>query len=535
MNEERIETSGFQDVIKHNSKRWIYMLCFVALMLIDWTRGSQVGSTWAWTVNMQGIVVGVILLTTYRLQEFRKFGYLIYSIVCAVALPLSYQWWMVHQEAIYRDKLLTAVLNVWVLGIFVFKLCVEIHAEGIRNRIRITGLQVIGGLMLLWMAISVNEDVWPIWYLVMFFLLSQMRMSKAQKQMLADGMIDGILVSFFILQGLAFGFRPFDAPTYRYSGMYANCNMNGLFYCIVLCAFLVRLYQLRKKQAHKVWLMLCFVFAGVMYGFIALTISMTAALAAVVIGILFVLVVDRKLLQWSRGRALRTVAGLLVIIVVSVPVDYLAVRYLPTILHHPIWYEGEYSEEKVHSFDPWDSEKYVSFDEYMNAGFGKVLPYTHVISNRLGLSFEVHAIYIGDTYFSYEDETVLKYSSLLGRLATWYYYVVHANIMGHSNLDGHDIGNGYYMYTWHAQNVFVQFMFYYGIPAAILLVLYIIRSLINSIRQTWGGAETALIPMFLISIFLIVGLLEAVWYPGQMSLWALFFTPLLLDLKDKAE
>ena len=75
------------------NKQTLYMLCFIALMIIDWTRGSQVGSTWAWTVNMTGVVMAVILFSAYSPKEFIKPVYLIYSAICVIALPVSYYWW----------------------------------------------------------------------------------------------------------------------------------------------------------------------------------------------------------------------------------------------------------------------------------------------------------------------------------------------------------------------------------------------------------------------------------------------------------
>ena len=71
------------------NKQFLYTICFIAFAVIDWTRGSQVGPTWAWTVNMTGVVMAAILFTAYRPREFVKPVYLIYSAVCIAALPLS--------------------------------------------------------------------------------------------------------------------------------------------------------------------------------------------------------------------------------------------------------------------------------------------------------------------------------------------------------------------------------------------------------------------------------------------------------------
>ncbi len=520
------------------SKRFLYTICFAALMLIDWTRGSQIGVVWAWTVNMQGVVMGVFLLSFCDRKLLRRKIYYIYTAICAVAIPVSYSWWFFHQESIYRDQLLSAVLNVWVLGFFVIYYALQYFGESRESRKGIDGVTILTVVMFLWILISANEDVWSLWYLVMFFLLSRTTLTKEDRKTLSKGMIDGILISFFALQGAAFIFRPFDSPHWRYSGIYANCNINALFYTIVLIAFLLKYYELRKQDALMWRQVLCFLFICAMYGFIALTISMSAACAAGAAGLLYLIMVEHRLLHRTKRQLLLQVGAFLLVFMISVPVNYLAVRYLPALFHHPIWYDGEYSEDKVHSFDAWDSEKYASFEEYMNASFKKIIRYANLISNRMGLSLQVDAeeydwgLTIGDEFYSYNDQSVYANSAFLGRLAIWSYYIEEANIMGHSNTEGHDIGDGGYM--WHAQNVFLQYMFYYGIPAMILLGIYLSWGLGRSLRQINSGNDQALIPLLFFAAFLVEGLFEAVWYPGQMILWMIFFSVVFWD-KDKNE
>lgn len=73
----------------------------------------------------------------------------------------------------------------------------------------------------------------------------------------------------------------------------------------------------------------------------------------------------------GAGRAVGSMAAICVCTIVLLFPVYLADRWLPVILHHPIWFEGEWSEEKVHSFDPADSDKYVSFQEIIQTATGR--------------------------------------------------------------------------------------------------------------------------------------------------------------------
>ena len=243
------------------SKRFLYTLCFIALMIIDWTRGSQVGSTWAWTINMTGVVMAVILFSAYHPKEFLRPVYIIYSAIGVAALPVAYYWWLHNQAVIYRDQLLTVVLNVWLLGIFVIKLFLDTVIYKIK-KLKFCKIEIITGIMLLLILFSINEDIWAGGYLVMFGLFYHTEYSEDDMRALKQGMLDGIITAFFILQGLAFVFRPFDHPNHRYYGIYANCNMNALFYGIVWVAFLMGLYDARKRYSKKWKRLFCFLFAG---------------------------------------------------------------------------------------------------------------------------------------------------------------------------------------------------------------------------------------------------------------------------------
>ena len=515
------------------SKRTLYAICFFLFMVIDWTRGSQVGSTWAWTVNMTGVIMAVILFSAYDLKTFLKPVYLVYSAVCIIALPLAYWWWNLHQEVIYRDKLLTAVVNVWLLGILLIRLLFDVFVYKTK-KLHFSKLEIIVVILLLWMFFSVNEDVWPIWFLTMFELFYHTDYAEKDKEGMIQGLLDGVIIAFFVLQGSAFVFRPFDDINYRYCGIYGNCNMNALFYCVVWIAFLIKLYYCRRNHEKRWKTVLCFLFSGALLGFMILTISKTAWISAFLVALFYIIFADLVLLKQKAVKVVLSIAALLLIMGISVPVVYCAVRYIPPVFHHPIWYEGEYDEEKVHSFDPWDSEKYVSFDEFMDASFNRITPYLELISKKMGLSMSmVYAADEGASIKQNQEETE-KYSSALGRVRIWKYYLQNGNFIGHSSMEGHNIGFENW-YVWHTQNMFVQLWYYYGIPSAILFIIALGWTIICSIRKIAKGNDAALICLLYLVLFGAYGLFECVWYPGQMILFLAFFTPKFLIAGWKQE
>ena len=520
-------------------KRIIYMLLTTALMLIDWTRGSQVGSTWAWTVNMMGVVIALMLITADGIKEFCKVKYLIISLISVCMLPAGYYWWTLNQQLIYRDKLLSAICNVWFLGICLIRLLEKEFQKGIYRK-RPKMLVLLADLLFLIMYISVNEDIWPIWFFVIFTIVYSWRFNTEEKRLIINGLIDGIIVSFFILQGMAFVFRPFDTEHKRYCGIYSNPNMNALFYCIVLLAFAIRLFQLRKNGKPLYQRIICFLFMASTAAFATMTVSKTAWIAIILCVLLYIMVVDFRILQKKAKWVLSRIALYVLVMALSLPIVYLPIRYLPPVFHHPIWYEGEYAEWKVHSWDPWNSDKYVSFGEVMGAVSGRLRPIAEKLFSEKTVSMgkayaeeirDVNGIHVGPYFFAFDDEDTLKYSSYLGRAATWYYYFFNGDLLGHSNSEGHYTGMGA-TYNWHAQNVFLQIWYYYGIPAGILFLVVSIGAWITSVRRAWKAeiqhTDEAVVVALYLTLFLTFGLFEAVWYPGQMILTLAVFSPKLM-------
>lgn len=504
------------------SKRFLYTLCFITLFVIDWTRGSQTGDIWAWTINMTGVIMAVILFSTYSPKEFLKPVYIVYSAISAVGLAAAYYWWTLHPTAILRNQLLTVVLNIWLLGIFVIKLFLETVVYKTR-KLHFCKTEIIAAVMLLWMLFSVNEDIWPGWYLVMFGLFYHTEYKKEDMEALKEGMLDGIITSFFLLQGAAFVFRPYDVVRYR--GIYANCNINALFYGIVWVAFILRLFDIRKKKEKKWKEILCFLFTGAMAAFMLMTGCRTAWLAAFVTGFFYVILADFRGLKNKAGRFLGKLALYVAVFCISIPITFAAARYIPPIFHHPIWYDGEYSVNKVHSFDSWDSEKYISWRKFSDGLAERIKPVIKIIfgEKQAGLMM------VQASSSESEEKTRIVVGSVQVRVDFWKFYLQGGNLKGHLNGEGHELPDFPDNYVWHAQNTFVQFWYYYGVPSAILFVIVVVMLMLVGIKKMLRGQEDALICLLYIVFWGMYGLAECVWYPGQMILLLVFFTPKFLQ------
>ena len=221
------------------------------------------------------------------------------------------------------------------------------------------------------MQFSVHEVLWPGWFLWLFGCFYVIGLPKDKEESFIEGMLLGIILWFFVQQTLAFAFRPYDYV--RYKGLYSGETQNGIFYMIVFCAFTGMWLLLKKRNAKLVWRIPCFLLSAGSVGFQLLTGGRASflgiAAAAVLAYMAYDVIVDKSFRHWIlQGMVLA------VCIVVLLPAVYGSIRYLPTILHHPIWFEGEYNADtSVHSYDPWNSERYISFRTSMGENVGRLL------------------------------------------------------------------------------------------------------------------------------------------------------------------
>jgi len=578
----------------------VYTICFFALVMIDWVRGSQDGASWALAVNCTGFIMTVLMMMLMQstgkeyAEKKPKVPYFIWIAVWVVGAGLGYILWNQNPGSIYQYQYISGALNVGCLGIVGIRIWLSRRElkiykfwksgsgeEWNRNEKLWKGILAASGvLMVFFMTLSPIGSIWQIWFLVMFGMFYLIPISREEGKKLWNGMADGIILGFFAIQIFAYGFRPYDEV--RYKGAYSNCNVNALFYLVTYIMVLYRLHVQNSKERLEAGQkgkpgrfikVFYYILAGGLISFIFFTIGRTALLVTVVVtfvyGIMTVIIaykekVSRLLLQWFM-------MGMCAL--VTFPCVYVTIRYLPGILHHPVWFEGEYSVSKVHSFDPVDSEKYVSLSEFWEAAVGRLN--FQILSGRIsgemkmvaqaadpdislpGEAYLVDArgeedIGVIEQEVNEEDidaiekevieedigaieqevidektEYILSGEDALnsGKIRKEIYLLYLKNL----NFRGHILTDGYYQITpeyhaWHAQNVFLQITYYYGIPAGILFCFLILAAGwlgIKGFLRDPGRYEN-LSPVLVWLVFVGVGLLECVWNPGQLILTLLF-------------
>lgn len=503
------------------TKRTLYVLCFMALNLIELLRASQTGDVWYVAVNCMGLVVMVLVASAYPLREFLTLPNGVYTLLCGAAMAAVFVHWQLHVGEYNLWQIETALMNVWWIGVMAGHLFKKLAARRISLRPGVLGWLWIA--MSLLMMASVSQKLWPLWYLLMFGLFYLTEYGREERKALWDGMLNGTLISFFCIQIYAYGFRPYDEL--RYKGAFANSNMAALYYLIVYLMCLCKLHMLELKKAHRGWKLFYLAGAGGMLSFQLFTMGRTAWITSFVITVLYGVLVIKKIWgkKWlqvlGRGCALAMAAAL-----TFLPAYY-TIRWLPTVLHHPIWYDGEYGLGKVHSYDPGDSEKYVELDEFLEALLGRLAGTLKGLGAQSPFAIRSYAAEPEMERVEPVKVSWTEDEGILNRLTIYKAYWDDLTWYGNGPDKGfYRIGDGDY-HSWHAQNLWLQIAYYFGIPAGALSLVISVAMLWRHGRRMTADEENpyGIIPFFLCVLFVVFGITEVVWNPGQLVMFLVFF------------
>lgn len=511
----------------HNRhKSVLYTICFAALSALDFVRNTQNGDIWGTAVNLTGLVMLAVIASGWPLKRLLNIGNAVWTLMCigvsVYALVSIRSTGMDIFMGMYVWIFVTAAANVWWIGMLLADLGKRVWRER-TLAIRPGGLGYLWMVMTALMVFSRSGRVWPLWFLAMFGIFYLTPYAEEDRQALADGLVNGTILAFFGLQIFAYGFRPYDVV--RYVGAYANSNMAALHYLIVYAAILIKLHTLRARGACGWHRLFYLTGACGMLGFLFLTMGRTAWGTAILITVIYGIVVMRRCRRQRWRQILCSGAALALGAVLLFPAVFGTVRWLPAVLHHPVWFLDEYNEGKVHSFDPPDSWKYVEMDEFLEAVLGRIWG---TLQSSAGTPWVLTA---QAAQLPPEPSQELELegsengdSSLNIRLSIYKAY------LGELNLLGHGQGEGMYQFSdidyhvWHAQNLWLEAAYRYGIPTGCLLAAATIWLLVYHTRRLMspGSLPRAVVPLLICVIFFGYGTMELVWNTGQYIL-TLFF------------
>ncbi len=512
-------------------KRILYALCFAVFALTD-QRTKTCSGLDGWLESFRdltGVVMAVIIMSHYHISDFKehKLPYLAWSLV---GLAGGLIFCLRGQDMVYflNDRIVIA-LDVFIFGHILIHTAADVLLAGKRPAFN-KWFALPWLFMMFWMLISRSDYIWPLTYLVMFGCFYLTDYTREEEEDLFQGMLDGIILAFFLMQGWCFVFRPYDKV--RYIGVYNNCNMNALFYCIVMAAVLSKLIYVTGRFDSSRWIKIYYwLGTGVLLSFLFMTVSRTGWVTAAVL-ILVSLCVIRKITH--KKNFIKNGMIIVLCFCLTFPLVFGAVRYLPPVFHHPVWFFGEWSETKVHSWDKWDSDKFVDLDRLLNAVYGRAQNILDYFSENSFLTIKAKAAaptpeqqerYEKALSQGYALGLDMKGQSIPVRKAIYRYYLEHLNLFGHPyDEQGFQLFPTYWI--GHAHNIYLQYGTDFGIPVMLLFLGLLAGSGRLFVRgflhgQSFGSGRDAGHLLFLL-VPAVFGLFEFCWGAGSLSITILF-------------
>ena len=472
----------------------------------------------------------------------------------------------------YDARIATAIANVGLYGAVSIRMFFYLFYERLLFE---KNCRKYGRLFFVWLAfmvlaiISVNESIWPFWFLIMFGSFYLAPLDRNDIEEIVDGLVTGMIIGFFWIQGRAFLYRPYDAD-HRYYGHYTNQNVNAMFYVFSYIAWLIKLTLLRI-HGKKYWYAFSFLMASSMWVFVFFTGSRSGWMG-VAGATLFYWLIECSIME--KRRILNLIGRICLMAVLAgitfLPV-YACMRYIPPLRHHPIWYQSEYSDDRIMAWDPIDSPKYFELDEILPV----LLRRFYTVTGSVTVSDDYSSESVNESMIQADDispsielpipqfcsdgERVESYSdgvvpgtdsdhpiyiendenhSFFRRALGIRYYIYRYDISRLNVLGNEKFETAYVLEEFnlvHAHNTVLMIAYWFGWPAGLLFmsllfmvplrILYDIFIIKNRTKEKdmIFYAELAIV---LCTGYALLGLFECVAFPGEIGL-TLFFVALL--------
>lgn len=499
-----------------SKKRMLYTICFFLFCVIDQRTktGSGLDGVIETFRDMAGILMAAIIMSHYKWEEFMTHKVL-YAIWTGIAVVAGALFIVFGQPlAYFMNERIMIALDVFAFGYVVIHTIISVFIEKKYPKLN-KGMFGLWVVMMLLMIFSRSDYVWPFCYFIMFGCFYLTDFTEEEQEDLYQGIMNGVIFAFFAFQGFCCMFRPYDIV--RYQGIYNNPNLNGLFYIVVLVAVFGKILYVTKENKHKFWKVYYWLGAGVIYAFIFMTIGRTVWLVSFVLGLLFL--GAYQLIQ-GKKRFIRNGILLIICSALMFPVVFGMSRYLPPVFHHPIWFWGEWSDYRVHSWDKWNSEKYVEIDMIISEALGRTTELGGEIFGYSPFVLKAYAEEIDKTPALTDEE--YYYNPILVRKTIYQHYFENLNLFGHTT-ENQGFQMTWFYWIGHAHNIYLQYATDFGVVMIVFFIALGIASIIKLLKEFYKTRRLKnQISVMFILIPLLFGILEYAWGSGSITIILLF-------------
>lgn len=533
-------------ISKCNIQKMVVALSFFVVCL-----GTQQIQTQAWNSgrieffrDILGVLLAIIIMTHYKRSDFatNRIPYFAWTAVGVVGMIIGVPIALTRRADYLMADTIVIALGIFLMGYCIIHTVISFLVEKYRP-IFYKPLLIVWIVMMLWMIFSRTEYLWPECYFVLFLCYYLTEQTTQQRRNVMAGMMNGIILGFLVIQGHSLLCRPYEIP--RYVGNFCNPNNNSLFLCICLAAILAKILMGLKEGRPKWHQALYYLMAAVCCSFLFMTGGRSGYLAAVAVTTFFLWGYCRI----SGKKVFVRIGGLLVtLFLVTMPLTYLAVRYMPTIHPHVVFYYQEgYSESRVHSWDARDSEKYVSFEQMLTSVLGR---FTDFFKNMgwcrnaqaaaddreilLASNTEYLPVLLlaaaGETPMPEENPNKIPVltaeeatEAFLVRYTIYKWYFTHLSLRGLPyDEQGFQLTEGYWV--GHSHNIYLDYGINFGWPAMLMFAVFVWWGIGRLTRSVWKRRDAEACACLLVALIPpIFGMFEFAWGTGMLSTVAFYF------------
>lgn len=519
-------------------KEWIkkipWQRFLIALSIMIVCLNTRVIQTTAWNsgfyeacIDSMGILMAVILMTNYRLKDFKKHStiYLVWTVFGFAGAVIGAVTGIRSRLSFLKADTIVLDVAFFLMGYCVIHTVLDLIAYKRHSKLYLP-LFIVFLLMFLLMFFSRSDFLWPYTYFVMFLCYYLTDQSKEQRRDNILGILNGLILGFLAVQGHSLLVRPFDL--HRYYGNFSNPNHNSMFLCMCLAGILGRILVAVKEKEKLAFRILLFLMAGVDLAFIFMTACRSGYLAAAT-AVLFFAAVYCKTVQ--KKVFFRLGLLFLLLFAAELPLTYLAVRYIPTIRPHVrFYYNDPYSLDRVHSYDPADSPKYITFEEMIGDSVGRIGNTVRQIFNRTSRSnFEAQKVRLSASApvlaaggkvpaLKNEDET----NTFLIRYTIYKWYFDHLTFRGMPYEEqGFQLTETHWIQDTH--DIYLDYGINFGYPVMILFAVFLWWGMIRVTKRGIGQKDSyALASVLVLLMPAVFGIFEYAWGPGKIATVAFY-------------
>ena len=524
-------------------KRMIYILCFTGLCLIDQTIGSATGWIQFGIKNYTSFIIAIIVISAFKIRDFIKIPYFIWLILFFLGRNYVLTWGISNSGNFL--KLQTAMWCLGIYGVVFLRLFYFYVIEKKRPHIKWSSFGICL-IMLLGMAVIQNDINWPKTLFVTLICLYLTAFNEKDLSNLYEGIADGIILGFFVVQIQAWMYRPYDI--FRYRGMYSHPNMNALFYLCAYSAVLCKWYLLKIRKQHVLYRIPLILLAGLIVGTIFFTGARTAYITIAFLTLGFLIF---QFFSHEKGKilelALSIVALISSIFICFLPAYYL-IRYIPAYVDEPIYFEADNVSKKIKKGEPVDSEKYISLEKALKVMYGRffgfvdeekgentswidwkdiLMPAQVVYASEMSERYEqyINPIETGYVELGTESSHPLltgdeENSSVKTRVAIYKYFLERTSIIGKKN-NPQGVWVSSKTFATHCHNVLIQISYDFGMIIGVFFVVVIFMFYYKVFKGLREYSEIddfyrLFVSCSYVSLFLVFGMLDIVWIYGQL-------------------